>query len=132
MLLATMNTGFVIKWIKLDRFCLIKKKIVNFDRVQFIKISFLQFWLSFLSKEVCLIPKHKANFSHVLCQKFYDFSNYIYLEKGKATHSSILAWRIQWTLQTTGSQRVGHEWVTFTFTFNYIYDYDRPWGDYCE
>ena len=34
------------------------------------------------------------------------------LEKGMATHSSILAWRIQWTeksgrLQSMGSQRVG-------------------------
>ena len=32
-----------------------------------------------------------------------------------ATHSSILAWRIPWTeepggLQSTGSQRVGHDW----------------------
>ena len=36
------------------------------------------------------------------------------LEKGVATHSSILAWRIPWTvdpggLQSTGSQRVGHD-----------------------
>ena len=31
------------------------------------------------------------------------------LEKGKATHSSILAWRIQWTVQPMGSQRVGHD-----------------------
>ena len=35
------------------------------------------------------------------------------LERGLATHSSILAWRITWTeesgrLQSTGSQRVGH------------------------
>ena len=35
------------------------------------------------------------------------------LEKGMATHSSILAWRIPWTeepggLQPLGSQRVGH------------------------
>ena len=35
------------------------------------------------------------------------------LEKGMATHSSILAWRISWTeepdrLQSMGSQRVGH------------------------
>ena len=28
------------------------------------------------------------------------------LEKGKATHSSILAWRIPWTIQSLGSQRV--------------------------
>ena len=36
------------------------------------------------------------------------------LEKRMATHSSILAWRIPWTeepggLQSTGSQRVGHD-----------------------
>ena len=35
------------------------------------------------------------------------------LEKGMATHSSILAWTTPWTeepggLQSTGSQRVGH------------------------
>ena len=35
------------------------------------------------------------------------------LEEGMATHSSVLAWRISWTeepggLQSTGSQRVGH------------------------
>ena len=35
------------------------------------------------------------------------------LEKGKATHSSILAWRILWT-QSIGLQRVRHDWVTFT------------------
>ena len=37
-----------------------------------------------------------------------------------ATHSSILAWIISWTeepcgLQSTGSQRVGHDWVTNTY-----------------
>ena len=35
------------------------------------------------------------------------------LEKGMATHSSILAWRIPWTeepgLQSVASQRVGHD-----------------------
>ena len=39
------------------------------------------------------------------------------LEKGMATHSSILAWKIPWTeepgrLQSMGSQRVGHDWAT--------------------
>ena len=47
------------------------------------------------------------------------------LEKGMASHSSILACRIHWTeepggLQSIGPQRVRHEWVTslslFTFT----------------
>ena len=36
------------------------------------------------------------------------------LEKGMSTHSSLLAWGIPWTeepggLQSTGSQRVGHD-----------------------
>ena len=30
------------------------------------------------------------------------------LEKGKATHSSILAWRIPWTLSSMGLQRIRH------------------------
>ena len=43
------------------------------------------------------------------------------LEKGMATHSSILAWRIPWTekpggLQFVGLQRVGHNWATNTHT----------------
>ena len=38
------------------------------------------------------------------------------LEKEMTTHFSILAWRIPWTeepwgLQSTGLQRVGHDWV---------------------
>ena len=44
------------------------------------------------------------------------------LEKEMATHSSILAWRIPWTeepgrLQSTGSQRVGHDWETSQANF---------------
>ena len=39
------------------------------------------------------------------------------LEKEMATHSSTLAWKIPWTeepgrLQSMGSQRVRHDWVT--------------------
>ena len=44
------------------------------------------------------------------------------LEKGMATHSSILAWRIPQTkepggLQSIGSQRVRHDWATNTYTY---------------
>ena len=43
------------------------------------------------------------------------------LEEGMATHSSILAWRIAWTekpggLQSTGLQRVGHDWSDWLTT----------------
>ena len=49
-------------------------------------------------------------------------------EKETATHSNILAWRIQWTeepgrLQSTGLQRVGYDLVTNTFTFTAFADH---------
>ena len=48
------------------------------------------------------------------------------LEKGMATHSSILAWRIPWTegpdrLQPMGSQRVRQSWATNSITFTFRY-----------
>ena len=44
------------------------------------------------------------------------------LEKGMVTHSSILSWRTPRTkepgeLQSTGPQRVRHDWASNTFTF---------------
>ena len=44
------------------------------------------------------------------------------LEKETATHSNIFPWRSPWTekpgrLQSMESQKVGHDWATFTFTF---------------
>ena len=51
------------------------------------------------------------------------------LQKGMATHSSILAWRFPWTeepgrLQSLGSQRVGHDSVIniSTFTLSEAWD----------
>ena len=46
------------------------------------------------------------------------------LEKEMATHSSTLAWKIPWTekpggLQSMGSQRAGHNWVT-SLSFSFI------------
>ena len=55
------------------------------------------------------------------------------LEKEMATHSSILPWRIPWTeepggLQSTGSQRVGHNWVTLLYLMitNLIFYRNEP------
>ena len=47
------------------------------------------------------------------------------LEKGMATLSRVLARRIPWTeepggLQSMGSERVRHDWVTNTFTFTHF------------
>ena len=54
-------------------------------------------------------------------------------------HSSILAWRIPWTeqpgrLQSMGSQRVGHDWVTktnaFTFSVSSSQSYSNKLNEY--
>ena len=54
------------------------------------------------------------------------------LEKETATHSSILAWRIPWTeepggLQSTGWQRVIHDWTTNTFSLTSMVILDWGW-----
>ena len=48
------------------------------------------------------------------------------LEKEMATHSSMPSWRSPWTeelggLQSTGSQRVRHDWVTSLSLFTFIW-----------
>ena len=54
------------------------------------------------------------------------------LEKGMATHSSLLAWRIPWTekpggLQSMGSQRVRHNWASNTLTLFWKPEEVRKW-----
>ena len=52
-----------------------------------------------------------------VCSVFLLILNFI-LEEGKATHSSILAWRIPWTEEPGGLQFMGlrhlTEWLTFS------------------
>ena len=52
-------------------------------------------------------------------------------EKAMAPHSSTLAWKIPWTeelgrLQSMGSRRVGHDWVTSLSLFTLIH-WRRKW-----
>ena len=52
--------------------------------------------------------------------------------EGMATHSSILAWKIPWTeepggLQSTGSQRVGHNWAT-SLTYLHLLHFYTSWS----
>ena len=54
----------------------------------------------------------------------FHSSFYLPTSNARATHSSTLAWKTQWTeepggLQSMGSLRVGHDWATsFTFHFH--------------
>ena len=55
----------------------------------------------------------------------------IQLEKAMAPHSSTLAWKIPWTeepgrLQSMGSLRVRHDWVTYLSLFTFIH-WRRKW-----
>ena len=49
-----------------------------------------------------------------------------FLTRSMAAHSSVLAWRIPWTeepgrLQSIGSHRVGHDWVTNTLLLPFFF-----------
>ena len=48
------------------------------------------------------------------------------LEKGKATHCSILVWRIPYTEQSMGLQRVGHDWAPFSTWIISFNPYNNP------
>ena len=47
------------------------------------------------------------------------------LEKGMATHSCILAWRIPWTEEPDRLQRVGHNWMTKTHILFHGHSFPR-------
>ena len=64
-------------------------------------------WASLVAKKVKNLPAVQETWVQSLGQEDP-------LEKGRATHSSILAWRIPWTeepggLQSMGSKRIGHD-----------------------
>ena len=78
----------------------------------FISQIFISFWASLVAQTVMNLPAVQETWDQFLGQEGC-------LEKGVATHSSILVWRIPWTkelgrLQSMGLQRVGHDWVTNT------------------
>ena len=58
-------------------------------------------WASFVAQLVKNLPAKRETWVRSLVWE--DL-----LEKGKATYSSMLAWRIPWIVQSMGSQRVRH------------------------
>ena len=71
----------------------------------------------FIGPRASLVAQLVKNLPAILKTWFQSLGWEDPVEKGKATHTSILAWRIPWTIHFTGLQRVGHNWVTFNFTF---------------
>ena len=72
------------------------------------------------------ITKHSWKTKYILKQMERAPSSYWILEKEMATHSSTLAWKMQWTedpgrLQSMGSQRIRYNWATsLHFTYYWI------------
>ena len=72
------------------------------------------------------------NFFHQFLLEHDLFSSrFHFLEKAMATHSSTLAWKIPWMeepgrLQSMGSRRVGHDWVTSLSLFTFMH-WRRKW-----
>ena len=58
-------------------------------------------WASLVAQLVKNLP--------AMWETWVRFLSWEYLEKGRATHSSILTWRTPWTIQSMGSQRVGYD-----------------------
>ena len=72
------------------------------------------------------------DFISILIQVIFIISfYYLFLEKAMAPHSSTLAWKIPWMaepgrLQSMGSLRVGHDWVTSLSLFPFTH-WRRKW-----
>ena len=74
-----------------------------------------------------LYPHSFISFSLSIYVSYYVTS----LEKAMAPHSSTLAWKIPWMekpgrLQSMGSLRVGHDWVTSLSLFTFLH-WRRKW-----
>ena len=74
-------------------------------------------WASLVAQRVKYLPAIQETWVRTLGQEDP-------LEKEMATHSSTLAWKIQWTekpgrQQTMGSQRIGHDWATSLSFFHF-------------
>ena len=93
---------------------------------------FSSIWFSKKSRKFALICVHRLTFPVAQTVKHLptmwetwvqSLNQEDHLEKEMVTHSSILAWKIQWAeepggLQTMGLQRVRHDWATSFYRLN--------------
>ena len=82
------------------------------------KYKSLEIWIQFFFRQFREWLENKAYLS-------------VCLEKAMAPHSSTLAWKIPWTkepgrVQSMGSLRVGHDWVTSLSLFTSMH-WRRKW-----
>ena len=114
MLLNIPLDGYSIKF-KLISICFVWYHFGNFLRYTFLVQNKFSYFFSCVRISFLLAPACNAGDQGLILGLGDP------LEKGMATHSSILARRIPWTgqsgrLQSMGSQRIRHNWVANTFT----------------
>ena len=88
--------------------------LVTLEKVLYFGLIFATIWASMVAQMVKYPPAMQETWVWSLSQEDP-------LEKGMATHSNILSWRILWTeelgrLQSIGSQRVGRNWSDLACT----------------
>ena len=107
----------------------------NREKNKDLKVSFereslrdsLQVWNKIgRTKDLCLEIQELIFFLFIL-----SFASSLFSEKAMATYSSTLAWKIPWMeepggLQSMGSWRVGHNWVTSLSLFTFMH-WRRKW-----
>ena len=112
------NKPFLLSQFKL-RFCYLQLKGLDIEEL---RVWFLDWrWLAVRALGILAqMVKNPPVMQETLVQ---SLGQEVPWEKGMATHSSVLAWKIPWTeepggLQPMGSQRVRHNWVTNPFIFS--------------
>ena len=116
--------------------CPMKKNGAQLCLCRFITSLFLI--SNYLSSLLPHASDYPASLSHSIenplpsGKRIWDLlSCFLALEKAMASHSSTRAWKIPWTeepgrLQSTGSLRVGHDWVTSLSLFTFMH-WRRKW-----
>ena len=82
-----------------------------------VSLSELEYLMSVIKLETSLVAQMVKHLSTTRETWVWSLGGEDLLEKEMATHSSILAWKIPWMEkpnrpQSTGSQRVRHDWAT--------------------
>ena len=85
-----------------------------------------------VTKDIIQLMKGKLDCDHSHCFRWKTYNLLFTLHiLAMAPHSSTLAWKIPWTeepgrLQSMGSLRVGHDWVTSLSLFSFMH-WRRKW-----
>ena len=112
---ASLFISFILNCPKLETIRIHINRWMDYQTVVYLWKGIILYWASLLTQMVKNPPAIQETWVRSLGQEDP-------LEQGKATHSSIWAWRIPWTAESMESQRVRHDWVTLTHSYKGMSD----------